>query len=79
MLSGLILIQTICHFDGIPEIQRSFFLKVSFEKNHQTTKNHENLPAFKEFKYSVGRVLFYSFCSVGRVLFYSFWCDLFST
>ena len=41
-MSGLIWIQTVWHFDGIPE---RIFQKVDFEKNQQTTKKHAKLPS----------------------------------
>ena len=44
-MSGLILIQTVTHSDGIPEI---FFWKVYFEKSQQMTKINTNYPDCKE-------------------------------
>ena len=40
-MSGLIWVQTLRHFDGIPE---RIFRKVDFGKNQQTAKKHEKLP-----------------------------------
>ena len=43
-MSGLILVQTVCHSDGIPE--RYIFENVNFEEENQ--KSMQNYPAYKE-------------------------------
>ena len=45
-MSGLILIQTVWHSDGI--FMKEFFKKEDFEKSQHMTKRMKNYPARKE-------------------------------